>query len=201
MVTGEKVGGKRVFSLTDAGREYAETLPDQAPWDEMTASDRPDAAPARGVQGVMAATWQVGRTGSPSRSRRRRHPRRRASASTSSWPATSSARRHTRRVISAESLLMRVCRPLRPARLAERTRLGPAPRSRERPRRSDEALAATRPILAHSLLLRPRHRQLHLVGGLPAAHRHGRLELTHALRSATSASRCASARSPSAWAA
>ena len=47
MVTSEKVGGKRVFSLTDAGREYAETLPDQAPWDERPATRTPPVACAR----------------------------------------------------------------------------------------------------------------------------------------------------------
>jgi DNA-binding PadR family transcriptional regulator len=65
LVTSEKVGGKRIFSLTDAGREFAKTLPDQAPWDDMASDSDPTRRLREVVQGLMAATWQVGRTGSP----------------------------------------------------------------------------------------------------------------------------------------
>ena len=58
-----KVGGKRVFSLTDAGREYAETLPDQAPWDATTSDGDPTRRLREVFSGLMAATAQVGRTG------------------------------------------------------------------------------------------------------------------------------------------
>jgi len=65
LVTSEKVGGKRVFTLTDAGHEYAATLPDQAPWDDMTGGGWERARQLRDVVGsLMAATVQVGRTGS-----------------------------------------------------------------------------------------------------------------------------------------
>ena len=63
MVTSEKVGGKRVFSLTDEGREYAASLPEQAPWDEMASDTDPTRRLREVVQGLMAATWQVGRGG------------------------------------------------------------------------------------------------------------------------------------------
>jgi DNA-binding PadR family transcriptional regulator len=65
MVTSERIGGKRVFSLTEAGREYAATLPDQAPWDAKT-SDWDSTRRLREVfGGLMAATAQIGRGGDP----------------------------------------------------------------------------------------------------------------------------------------
>ena len=66
MVVSEKVGGKRIFSLTETGREYAESLPDQAPWDDMAGGSDPTKRLREVVQGLMAATWQVARTGTPS---------------------------------------------------------------------------------------------------------------------------------------
>ena len=77
MVTSEKVGGKRVFSLTDAGREYAETLPDQAPWDEATS----DSDPTRRLREVVQRPDGGDGTGRPQRRPRAdredgRHPRR-----------------------------------------------------------------------------------------------------------------------------
>jgi DNA-binding PadR family transcriptional regulator len=64
MVTGEKVGGKRVFSLTDAGREYAETLPEKAPWEEFDGEIDPTRRLRKVFHGLMMATAQVGRSGS-----------------------------------------------------------------------------------------------------------------------------------------
>jgi DNA-binding PadR family transcriptional regulator len=64
MVTSEKVGGKRVFSLTDAGREYAETLPEQAPWEDLDNDSDPTRRLRKSFGGLMAATAQVGRSGS-----------------------------------------------------------------------------------------------------------------------------------------
>ena len=65
LVTGEKVGGKRVFTLTDAGREYAESLPDQAPWEEMSGDSDPTRRLREVVPTLIAAAWQVARTGTP----------------------------------------------------------------------------------------------------------------------------------------
>ena len=65
MVTSEKVGGKRVFSLTDAGREMADGLPEQAPWEESAKDSDPTRRLRKVFSGLMAATVQVGRTGSP----------------------------------------------------------------------------------------------------------------------------------------
>jgi len=67
------------------------------------------------------------------------------------------------------------------------------------PRRLHEAIRTARPVLAASFLLRRRHRQLHLLGDLLARIGLGRWSAATA-RSATGASPCASARSPSAWA-
>lgn len=64
LVSSEKVGGKRVFTLTDAGREYADTLPEQAPWDDMSVGFESTRKLREVVGGLMAATFQVGRTGS-----------------------------------------------------------------------------------------------------------------------------------------
>jgi DNA-binding PadR family transcriptional regulator len=64
MVTSEKVGGKRIYSLTDSGRELVDTLPTEALWDVLAQSD-----PGRRLREVfhalMVVTSQVGRTGSP----------------------------------------------------------------------------------------------------------------------------------------
>lgn len=65
MVTSEQVGGKRVYTLTDEGRAFAESLPDKAPWEEMASDADPSRRLREVVQGLMAATWQVGRAGSP----------------------------------------------------------------------------------------------------------------------------------------
>jgi DNA-binding PadR family transcriptional regulator len=66
MVTSEQVGGKRVYTLTDEGRAFAESLPDKAPWEEMASDSDPSRRMREVVQGLMAATWQVGRAGTPS---------------------------------------------------------------------------------------------------------------------------------------
>jgi DNA-binding PadR family transcriptional regulator len=65
MVTSEQVGGKRVYTLTDEGRAYAESLPDKAPWEEAASDSDPTRRLRDVVQGLMAATWQVGRAGTP----------------------------------------------------------------------------------------------------------------------------------------
>ena len=64
-VTSERVGGKRVYSLTDTGREYAETLPDEAPWDNMVGMFDATKPLREGMRGLVMATMQVGRAGNP----------------------------------------------------------------------------------------------------------------------------------------
>lgn len=66
MVTAEETTGKKIFSLTEAGKALvAETADQPAPWDEAAQSDV-------GVQGyreaagrLVQAVWQIGKTGSP----------------------------------------------------------------------------------------------------------------------------------------
>lgn len=65
MVTSEKVGGKRVFSLTDAGRQLAETLPAEAPWDVLVTESDPTQRLRKVFHALMVVTSQVGRVGSP----------------------------------------------------------------------------------------------------------------------------------------
>ena len=64
MVASEKVGGKRIYSLTDSGRALVDTLPTEPLWDVLAQSD-----PGRRLREVfhalMVVTSQVGRTGSP----------------------------------------------------------------------------------------------------------------------------------------
>ena len=77
MVTSEQVGGKRVYTLTDDGRAFAESLPDKAPWEEMSSDSDPTRRLREVVQGLMGAAWQVARTGSPKQiENTSRHPRR-----------------------------------------------------------------------------------------------------------------------------
>jgi DNA-binding PadR family transcriptional regulator len=65
LVASEKVGGRRVFSLTDAGRERAAALPEQAPWDEMGGEADPSRRLRETVHGLMGATAQIVRAGTP----------------------------------------------------------------------------------------------------------------------------------------
>jgi DNA-binding PadR family transcriptional regulator len=64
LVTGEESGGKRRFSLTDAGRAEAEEI-DRPPWEEVTDEGEGHASSLRdaGFQ-LGAAIIQVARTGS-----------------------------------------------------------------------------------------------------------------------------------------
>lgn len=65
LVTSEKDGGRRVFSLTDAGRQQADALPEEAPWDEMVAESDPSRRLRETFHGLVIATAQIGRAGSP----------------------------------------------------------------------------------------------------------------------------------------
>lgn len=66
LVTIQEVDGKRLVSLTDAGREEAERLStDQAPWDEVTEGFDPAVLSLReGLGQVAGAVFQVGSAGS-----------------------------------------------------------------------------------------------------------------------------------------
>lgn len=64
LVTGEESGGKRRFSLTDAGREEAKTLA-RPPWEEVTDEDEGHTSNLRDSAFQLgAAIIQVARTGS-----------------------------------------------------------------------------------------------------------------------------------------
>ncbi len=64
LVTSEKDGGRRIFTLTEAGLAHAEALPDQAPWDEMAVESDPAKRLREAFHALMTATVQVGRSGS-----------------------------------------------------------------------------------------------------------------------------------------
>jgi DNA-binding PadR family transcriptional regulator len=61
----EQPGGRRVFALTDAGREQAKTSAASPPWQDAGDGPSDDMASTRKLfTQVAAATWQVGQTGS-----------------------------------------------------------------------------------------------------------------------------------------
>lgn len=61
----EQPGGRRVFALTDAGREQAESSAASPPWQGAAAGAGDDMASTRKLfTQVAAATWQVAQTGS-----------------------------------------------------------------------------------------------------------------------------------------
>jgi DNA-binding PadR family transcriptional regulator len=66
LITSQEEGGKRLFSLTDSGRQEAESGPD-APW-QQPGGDHPDMGAMRDarqtVGGLMSAVWQVVGNGS-----------------------------------------------------------------------------------------------------------------------------------------
>lgn len=62
--TVEQEGGRRVFELTDAGREEAKGSAQSPPWDEVGGSVDDDLTPLRDLFfQTAAATWQVAQTG------------------------------------------------------------------------------------------------------------------------------------------
>lgn len=64
LVTATKDGGKRVFHLTDEGREAAEALGDRKPWEEVADDVDGNLVALRNELGnVAAATMQVGNAG------------------------------------------------------------------------------------------------------------------------------------------
>ncbi len=65
LVTSEEVGGKRVYSLTDAGRAKVDESKDAgAPWSAAPGEDEPRIKLRDAMFQLGAATMQVGRTGS-----------------------------------------------------------------------------------------------------------------------------------------
>jgi DNA-binding PadR family transcriptional regulator len=65
LVSSEETGGKKVFSLTDAGMATAaETAEQPAPWDDAAQSDPGVQGLREAAQRLMPAIWQVGKTGS-----------------------------------------------------------------------------------------------------------------------------------------
>lgn len=63
LVTSEKDGGRRVFTLTEEGRVHAQALPEQMPWDEMVGESDPSRRLREAFHGVVGATAQIGRAG------------------------------------------------------------------------------------------------------------------------------------------
>lgn len=65
LVTSEEVGGKRVYSLTDAGRaKVEENQGAGAPWSAAQGEDEPRVKLRDAIFQLGAATMQVARTGS-----------------------------------------------------------------------------------------------------------------------------------------
>ncbi len=89
LVTADAEAGKRLFSLTDTGREEAAKLGDRKPWDDVTAGIDPSQFKLRDALGPIAiAARQVAIDGTPDAAGGRgpRSSPRPAASSTRSWP-------------------------------------------------------------------------------------------------------------------
>ena len=65
LVTAEETGGKKVFSLTEAGiAAVAETADQPAPWDEAAESGSGVSGYREAAGRLMQATFQIGKSGS-----------------------------------------------------------------------------------------------------------------------------------------
>jgi DNA-binding PadR family transcriptional regulator len=66
LISGEQLDGKRVYSITDKGRELAQRSQahGQAPWDEAAEASGPRVNLGQSIQALMHAVQQVSRTGS-----------------------------------------------------------------------------------------------------------------------------------------
>jgi len=62
LIASDNVSGKRVFSLTEAGRTEAETLPDEAPWADVGGDTDPSRRLREAFHGLLGAVAQIGRT-------------------------------------------------------------------------------------------------------------------------------------------
>jgi DNA-binding PadR family transcriptional regulator len=65
LISAEESGGKKVFSLTEAGAAtVAETADQPAPWEEAAQSDSAGSGYREAVGRLMQAAFQIGRSGS-----------------------------------------------------------------------------------------------------------------------------------------
>ncbi len=65
LVSAEEASGKKVYSLTEAGRaEVAKTADQPAPWEETAQSDSRTAGYRETVGSLMPAVFQIGKNGS-----------------------------------------------------------------------------------------------------------------------------------------
>ena len=65
LVVSEQVAGKRVFSLTDEGKERAEALPDKEPWTGQAGEADTERGLREAFMSLVGATTQVAQAGSP----------------------------------------------------------------------------------------------------------------------------------------
>jgi DNA-binding PadR family transcriptional regulator len=66
LVTAQETAGKKVFSLTDSGAALvAETADQPAPWEEAAQSDTGAQGYRESAGKLMAAVFQIGKSGSP----------------------------------------------------------------------------------------------------------------------------------------
>lgn len=64
LVTSQKVGDKRVFSLTDTGRKHAEMLAPEGPWAQIAEGDAPERDLRHALASLTAAAMQIAHAGS-----------------------------------------------------------------------------------------------------------------------------------------
>lgn len=65
LISAADVDGKRVFSLTDAGREAAAKRTDGPPWEQMSAEGDGSAKMRAAGMALIQAAWQAGQTATP----------------------------------------------------------------------------------------------------------------------------------------
>ena len=65
LITAEEVEGKRVFSLTEAGKAAAADRKEGLPWEQMGPGDEDVANLRKAGMGLIQAAWQAGQTATP----------------------------------------------------------------------------------------------------------------------------------------
>jgi DNA-binding PadR family transcriptional regulator len=65
LISAADVDGKRVFSLTDAGREAAAKRTDGPPWEQMGTEGDGSAKMRAAGMALIQAAWQAGQTATP----------------------------------------------------------------------------------------------------------------------------------------
>jgi DNA-binding PadR family transcriptional regulator len=71
LITAAEIEGKRVFSLTDAGRTAAAKRTDGPPWEQMSGAGSGEFGQMRNAgMALLQAAWQAGQTASPSQQAR-----------------------------------------------------------------------------------------------------------------------------------